>query len=187
MGFSYLFSKAVQRIGNSRPINPRRLSFFHQYTIICSLKNHLFLVKFKELGTVFKASLFELIENKQFREGLLPDQAGALGKQYAETLIGSNSCASLNCEMVYRYGRYHVCFEDRQKNICFLDEKTQSENVMDPDCLLKSDLIHEFDATQALYIGFLAGLKKQSQVIGSSMETADLGVSNQKRYLYVVK
>ena len=68
--------------------------------------------------------------------------------------------------ITYRYGIYQVLYEDREKNVNFINMLTKESFLMDPrDIALSQDLIQEFDAVQAFYIGFIAGLKLNNPTI----------------------
>lgn len=65
---------------------------------------------------------------------------------------------------INRYGLYEVLYKDRKGNICFSRLNHDKQFVMDPrDIVLSNDLIQEFDASQAFYIGLEAGFKIDTQ------------------------
>jgi hypothetical protein len=50
--------------------------------------------------------------------------------------------------------------KNREGSICFVNISTNEKFIMDPrDIALTEQLIQEFDAAQAFYIGLFAGLK----------------------------
>ncbi len=66
---------------------------------------------------------------------------------------------------VCRYGKYKLCFQNREGKICFTEKKSNKNFTMDPrDIALSEELISEFDASQAFYIGLTAGLKMNSPI-----------------------
>lgn len=58
-----------------------------------------------------------------------------------------------------RYGEYGLIYKNREKNLGFTN-KINKEFIMDPrDIALSAELISEFDAAQAFFIGYEAGTK----------------------------
>ncbi len=67
--------------------------------------------------------------------------------------------------LLRRYGAYQIVYEDRVGNLCFICDQTKKEYLMDPrDIALSRELIEEFDAIQAFYIGYLAGLRLHNPI-----------------------
>lgn len=116
----------------------------------------------------FTASITEIIYDIDILHGLHPIQACYIGIEYAKHLKTSNSTTTpqheqkqkFNKYSACRYGKYVLCYQNRKGEVCFIDQNTNAEFIMDPrDIALSEELIQEFDATQAYYIGLLAGLK----------------------------
>ena len=83
-----------------------------------------------------------------------------------------------------RYGSYKICYQDRKGDICFSNQETDEVFVMNPrDIALSEELIQEFDAAQAFYIGVFAGLKLNNATI----RRIDVSKSYHKPYLRRVK
>lgn len=59
-----------------------------------------------------------------------------------------------------RYGSYNLLYKDRRGFLGFECKDNDQQFLMDPrDIALSRELIEEFDAAQAFYIGVWAGLK----------------------------
>ena len=126
-------------------------------------KNNKYLLQCFNTKATFFSSLNEIVSDKDILYGLHPVQACYIGIEFSKHLINypmtyeNNRCTPrFNC----RYGTLSLRYQDRDKNLCFIDKKTQKEFVMNPyDIALSEELINEFDAIQAFYVGILSGYK----------------------------
>jgi hypothetical protein len=81
-----------------------------------------------------------------------------------------------------RYGAYNLCYQNRKGLLCFINKKTYEEFIMDPrDIATSEELIGEFDAPQAFYIGLLAGSKMNTPVENYVSKAL------KKSHLYVIR
>ena len=122
-------------------------------------------------SVTLRASITDIIFERKTLSSLHPVQACYIGIEYSKYLQTHKASIQrkfrLKTEeyLLCRYGAYQVAYEDRIGNICFISRKTKEEYLMDPrDIALSKELINEFDAAQAFYIGYLAGLKLRNTV-----------------------
>lgn len=126
------------------------------YTLQCINKN-----------VIFYAKITDIVFDMEILYGLHPIQACYIGVEYAKYLQKTDApTAKFQHKKLYkysvcRYGSYNLHYQDRKGNICFIKKNTSEEFIMQPSEILPNeDLIQEFDAGQAFYIGLLAGLKQ---------------------------
>ncbi|MGD9152828.1 MAG: hypothetical protein PVG30_04110 [Gammaproteobacteria bacterium] len=115
----------------------------------------------------FNSKITEIVFDIDILHGLHPVQACYIGIEYSRHIKNISPSAKLQekqtkkiCKLsVCRYGKYRLRFQDRDGEICFIDNNNNGkEFIMDPrDIALSEELINEFDAAQAFYIGLLAG------------------------------
>lgn len=118
---------------------------------------------------IFNAKMEEIVFDTSILYSLHPIQACYIGIEYAQYLNKKNNKETIsekkqkqlfNHDQTHRYGNYQLCFQDRKGKVCFKHTKTNKEFLMDPrDIALSKELIEDFDASQAFYIGLLAGIK----------------------------
>lgn len=117
---------------------------------------------------LFKLNLFDLVFDIDLLYSLHPIQACYIGMEYALRLKEKKEASTLSPKQqkqfqkhsVGRYGHYTLVYQNREGNIGFQNKTTSKEFLMNPlDVALSEDLISEFDAAQAFYIGYLAGMK----------------------------
>jgi hypothetical protein len=99
---------------------------------------------------------------------LHPTQACYMGIEYAKYLNKSKHKEFLRIQRssdfyrhtTPRYGKYKIHAQDRNGNLCVINQENTEEFIMEPSKIaLSSGLIGEFDAYQAFYVGILCGLK----------------------------
>ena len=121
----------------------------------------------------FQSSIKDVVLDADILHGLHPIQSCYVGIEYAKFLkqpcdaveIQKHPNKNIAEHPISRYGRYSVCYQNRTGEICFINKKTQKETLMDPrDIALSEELIQEFDAIQAFYIGLLSGLKLHNPI-----------------------
>lgn len=139
----------------------------------------------------FFASITDIVFDKDLISGLFPEQACYIGIEYAAYLkthklsLQKKLILKTKDYLICRYGAYQICYQDRIKNICFICKESKEEFLMDPrDIALSRELIREFDALQAFYIGFSAGLKLNAP---SSSEDVSGFKKTQYPHLQIVK
>lgn len=122
-------------------------------------------------SVTLRANIADIIFERKTLSSLHPVQACYIGIEYSSYLQShrENLQKKLHLKteeyLLCRYGAYQIAYEDRIGNICFVSRKTKEEYLMDPrDIALSKELINEFDAVQAFYIGYLAGLKLKNPV-----------------------
>lgn len=128
--------------------------------------NNLFVLQYINTKAIFYLHLSDIVFDSDILYSLHPIQACYIGIEYAKSIkttpVPQNKEAEqkLNKQSIYRYGKYTLLFQNREKKICFFDSLTNKELIMAPvDIAISQELIQEFDAAQAFHIGFLAGLE----------------------------
>lgn len=137
------------------------------YKIVDSIECNQFALQCINTTTVFQISIVDLVYDIDILHGLHPVQACFVGIEYAKILKENQKSRGKNhshsSSSTYRYGRYCLKYQDRYGNIAFIDAVTQKDFLMDPrDIALSKELIKEFDAAQAFYIGLCTGLKMKN-------------------------
>jgi hypothetical protein len=140
-------------------------------------------------AAVFSSTTFDIVFDSDLLLGLHPSQSCYIGIEYAKLLSSENHFESqrLNPEtklerfLAPRYGKFAIYCQDRSGDINFFQKNDNQFFYMDPrDIALSRDLICNFDAGQAFYIGLQAGLKLTKKVIIPEKST-------EKTYLRLVK
>jgi len=143
-------------------------------------------------NAIFHAKLIEIIYDIDILHGLHPIQACYIGIEYAKHLssdqvpsvVKNSQKQKLSKYSISRYGTYTLCYQDRKGDVCFINQITHNEILMDPrDIALSEELIQEFDAAQAFYIGLLAGLKLNNPI----RTPRQLPLNTKFPYLWVIK
>lgn len=107
----------------------------------------------------FFANLEEIVEDTSLLYHFHPSQACYLGLQFSNQQYPHYSKKEA-FRLLSRYGRYKLKYQTRDGGFCFTHRVTQADCLMDSRNLALSDeLIKEFDASQAFYIGWSAGIK----------------------------
>ncbi len=140
---------------------------------------------------IFRSKISEIVFDTDILYGLHPIQACYIGIEYSKYLKSLNTTqldknqvkAKLNKYSVHRYGSYILTFQNRTGEVGFVNHVTNDDFLMDPrDIALSEELIAEFDAAQAFYIGLLAGLK-----LNNPVKQLEIDKKYQKPHLVVVK
>lgn len=117
---------------------------------------------------IVQLTLEEIVCDFTFLHGLHPIQGCFVGIEYSKAFqrIGRSPHYSIKLQCILnkncpnRYGNNNLEYQDRSGRLGFRHGSTSENFLMDPrDIALSQELIEEFDAVQAFYIGFLAGLK----------------------------
>jgi hypothetical protein len=149
---SYIFYKIVDFINDKK-----------EYTFQC-INTH----------AIFHAKIIDIVFDIDLLYALHPIQACFVGIEYAKHFKEINSLPELQQDVqkqklnkysTHRYGKYSLCYQERKGDVCFTETRTGKKFFMDPrDIALSEELIREFDAAQAFYIGLFAGLKLNNPV-----------------------
>lgn len=117
------------------------------------------------------ADILEIVLDRKILSSLHPVQSCFIGIEYSKYLHSHKEALKKNAQLrtesylLHRYGIYRIVYQDRNGNLCFVCSESKKEYLMDPrDIALSRELIEEFDAVQAFYIGYLAGLKLRNPV-----------------------
>ncbi len=121
-------------------------------------------------NAIFHAKLTDIVFDLDILHGLDPVQACYIGIKYAKHLKSnqvdyptSYNIKKLEKLQIPRYGKYSIYYQNRSGEVCIIDSTTDKRSLYDPrDIALSEELIQEFDAAQAFYIGLLAGLRINS-------------------------
>ncbi|MCD6040294.1 MAG: hypothetical protein K0S27_1694 [Gammaproteobacteria bacterium] len=186
-----LLSRIVDFIKNNRVTDKKSRYIFYKIVDSSHEKEKLILQCVKTRA-FFNSSILEIVSDKSILHGLHPVQACFIGIEYASSCKKSNFSLGAACHNkkirsdkyeYCRYGTYKICYQDRTGNVCFSDRKTNEVFLMDPqDIALSEELIQEFDAAQAFYIGVFTGLKLND----APMRKINLSKNN-KPYLRLVE
>ena len=115
----------------------------------------------------FNLKLITLVFDIDILYGLHPVQSCYLGIECGKNTTKFSDAPDMQTKLqkklesypTQRYGEYELIYKNREKNLCFIN-KVQEEFIMDPrDIALSAELISEFDAAQAFFIGYEAGKK----------------------------
>jgi len=138
------------------------------YKIIDSIDYKIYALQCINTNAIFHASLSEIVLDYDILHGLHPIQACYIGIEYGKYINNLNDDIKnkkiknhmANNSPMAKYGNYQLCYQDREGNLCFIDVTTNKEHIMNPrDIALNEELISNFDASQAFFIGLNAGIK----------------------------
>lgn len=160
------------------------------YKIIDSHAEGKFAIHCINTSAIFYSSIENIASDPDILHGLHPAQACFIGIEYASylkkpdsSMAAQNQKSKLNKFSMCRYGENHYLYHDRNGDIFFTNRNTNENFIMCPrDIASSEDLIVEFDAAQAFYIGLLAGLKKNNPAKKSASS-----ITNKHQHLRVVK
>ena len=117
-------------------------------------------------SNIFMVKLEDLVFDTTILWGLTPFEASCVGIEYAaffynkKTAGGITKQPKISQYMRCRYGSYELLFQNRTGQLVFMHRSSLHYFMMVPEAIAFSkELIEEFDAAQAFYIGLLAGLK----------------------------
>lgn len=143
------------------------------YKIVDS-HNGIYLLQCINTKATFQCKIVDIVFDKDILLGLHPVQACYIGLEYSRFL---KKCASHPNDLkntdknnttypISRYGIYSIQYQNRKGQILFINRKTMEKVLMDPrDIALSEELIDEFDASEAFYIGLQAGLKLHNPML----------------------
>ena len=125
---------------------------------------------------VLHLTIQDIVFNLDILHGLHPMQGCFIGVEYATVLKSSANNPKLqkkqhhqlNTYPICRYGSHNLLYQDRKGYVGFECRDNDEQFLMDPrDIALSRELIEEFDAAQAFYIGVWAGLKFANPIINA--------------------
>lgn len=159
-----IFSNFIRKIRSS---SDAKFNYIFYKIIDSSEENQIYKLQCINTQATFNAKITEIVFDIDILHGLHPAQACYIGIEYSKH-IKNNISPSAEMEKkqaermqkssLCRYGKYALCFQDRGGKIYFTDNNDGNGFLMDPrDIALSEELINEFDAAQAFYIGLLAG------------------------------
>lgn len=137
---------------------------------------------------IFKQKTSGIILDIDILHGLHPIQACYIGlecERYMEEICRQYGTQESGKKkfLISRYGKYEICYQVRNGDVCFWDKTTKNEHIMDPrDICLSDEILSEFDASHAFYIGLYASVKRNVRSINAS-----LAVTRKHPHLTVVK
>lgn len=161
--------------------NDKRVSHIFYKIVEADEQGESYVLQCINTSTTLRATMNEIVLNKKILASFHPVQACYLGIEYSKYLqtpagkeaLDKNIKLNPNTYLLHRYGIYKMHYEDRAGDIFFMCQKTKKSHLMDPrDIALSRELIEEFDATQAFYIGYLAGIKLKNPVRSSQTTTS---------------
>jgi len=175
--------KAFRNPSRRRPVYYRISSIDdeHQTVILNVIHKSIF----------FTRTFAEIISNAEIIEGLSSQQACWLGVYYGRALKAAlhgkqqlKNIKNPNYLLQHKYGRYKIISEHRDGRVTCINVKTKKELSAQPISIAKDDIfIKNFDASQACYIGILAGIAMEKKQLDSLIEIKSKSVP----YLKVVK
>jgi hypothetical protein len=135
------------------------------YKIVDTNNNNEFTLQCINTNALFYAKISDIVYDTDILYGLHPVQSCFIGIEYAKYIKKHKHNSKTNAQKINqyslsRYGCYSLCYQNRNGELCFINNITNEQFIMDSrDVALSEELINEFDAAQAFYIGLLAGLK----------------------------
>ena len=144
------------------------ISKFVLYKIVDVTNKNIFILQCVNYKTIFQADIAEIIYNKDILYGLHPLQSCFIGIEYAKYLKINQTVTtphikdinSVNKQYVHEYGLLKLKYQNRRGQICYINSGTNEEIIMYPkDIAFSDNIIGNFHAEEAFYIGVCAGLK----------------------------
>lgn len=134
------------------------------YRIVGTFSSEEYILQCINTNALFRSKTIDMVFDPDILHGLHPIQACYIGLRYSSQInqpntktIGKNF---KNEYLLSRYGKYRLVYENRSGELSFTDSETNTALLKDPrDIALSEELISEFDAAQAFYIGLTAGIK----------------------------
>ena len=124
---------------------------------------------------IFSSTLHDIVFDLDILYGLHPIQGCFIGIEYAKILKCTTHDRKYQekqynklttSAMIHRYGKHKLLYQDRKGFVGFECTNKNKQFLMDPrDIALSQELIEEFDAAQAFYIGVWAGIKFANPII----------------------
>lgn len=148
-------------------LNENKKAKYIFYKIVGKTKsNNEFILQCINTKATFSASITDIVHDISLLYSLHPIQSCYIGIEYATYFKQKNISAEVSKNLITyskhlasRYGNLIIHFQDRNKNVCFLDKSSHVQFIMDPLDLAFSSHIEQFDASDAFLIGMLAGNK----------------------------
>ena len=174
-------------ISASRKTHVREKANYVFYKIVDSFGSEEYSLQCINTSAIFHAKIYEIVFDQDILCGLHPIQACYIGIEYANFIKKSRNQLELkkiqhenfNKYSSCRYGNYSLSYQNRFGELSFINTITSDEFIMDPrDIALNQGLISEFDASQAFYIGLVAGIKINNPV---------KNFENKVNYLKIIK
>lgn len=150
-----------------RAVSVHDLKRYVFYKIVDSAEEEYeYLLQCINTKAIFRAKMGDVISDIDLLHGLHPVQSCYVGIEYAKYLKSAHCQQPIQSRkktapyLSNRYGNCQLLYEQRKGNIGFYDQRTDRTYLMDSrDVALSQELIQEFDAAQAFYIGVSAGMK----------------------------
>jgi hypothetical protein len=161
---------------SSRSVTKSDIASGYIFYKIVNLIDKKYLLQCINTKATFLAGINDIVADEDILYGLHPIQACYIGIEYATSksnqslsiVTNKNAYENSSC----RYGTLSLRYQNRKKNLGFIELHTRKEFVMDPrDIALTEQLISAFDSIQAFYIGISAGLKMNNPVFSYKENT----------------
>ena len=119
-------------------------------------------------------TIHDIVFDLDILYALHPIQGCFIGIEYAKAIKATihysqsqeKQHKKFNTYPMCRYGSYNLLYKDRKGFVGFECKDNGQQLLMDPrDISLSRELIEEFDAAQAFYIGVWAGLKLANPIL----------------------
>ena len=128
-------------------------------------KNDVYIIQCVNSKSIFEACISEIVCDKDILYGLHPLQACFIGIEYAQfsksnrhNLKNHAKSSAIKSQVIQ--GILRLKYQDRKGDICFINCKTNKEQVMNPkDIAFSDNIISHFDSEQSFFIGMCAGKK----------------------------
>lgn len=150
---------------------PKDIGLFVAYKIVDSTlvdERELYTLQCINTNAVFKSDIHKIVSDTDLLYYLHPIQACYIGIEYGKLFDNyplNKMDNFMNRRQIEAFSKskfliYSLSYIDRRGSVCFLNEKTNEQFIMDPrDIALSKNLVEGFDAAQAFYIGLLAGFR----------------------------
>lgn len=131
-------------------------------------KKDVYIIQCVNSKSIFEAHLSEIVFDTDILYGLHPLQACFIGIEFSK-FIKTNTLEQasrikeinvMNKQVVHNYGILKLKYQNRNGDICFINNYTNEENIMSPkDIAFTDSIIRKFHAEQAFFIGMCTGQK----------------------------
>ena len=126
------------------------------------VENNLIQLQLIGKAIVFSYKLSEFSNLTSIISTLSAKDASSIGYhvgKYHHKTNHSDTMSNKPLFLKHGVGKYKMIYEDRDRNICYLNTKNREKFTRSPyEIFATHQLITKFDPSQAFYIGFLAGL-----------------------------
>lgn len=135
------------------------------------IENQTLILHLTHKNIFIKQSFAEIIANPSLINGIDCEEACWIGIYYGKALHSAISgkthlknIKKPNYLLQHHHGSYKIISEHRDGKITCLHMKTKKTLCIEPLSIAKDSIfIHQFDPTQACYIGILAGIKMDKE------------------------